>query len=273
MKYYQWYLLKIFMRYCLINNFENKIVLEIGSDFELNVAKKLVELGAKKVFCVNPLFPKDLVSPDERIILITNYVEKTNFKSHFFDYIIGIAILEHVVRIEKSFKEIKRMLKFNGYAFLEGCPMYTCSHGHHIMIDTGEIFYKFLDNTNPFESWEHLLLQDKDDYIKCLKSKNIPENHIEKIYEMLLSDVVSKIVPSKIISIAKKIFGSKLVVETLQESEPHNFYYEQAKSLYKEEDLNTKRLILYIGPKYLKYLIRIKNKLLKLKTKKFRVIP
>ncbi len=65
-----------FMQKIEADNLQEKIILEIGSDMELFVAQEFVKRGTKKVYCVNPAFPENLISPNERIKIIRDFGEK-----------------------------------------------------------------------------------------------------------------------------------------------------------------------------------------------------
>ncbi len=248
MREYQPVLLNDFMQKTELKDFKDKVILEIGSDMRLNIAQLFVNFGAKEVYCVNPLFPDDLTSPDSKIKLVKDFGEKVKLKSHYFDCIFGIALLEHVLNTEDLFLETKRMLKKDGYAYLQGNPMYTCHCGHHVWAQTPEIHYKFCDETNPFEPWEHLTLHTKQEYIENLKHKNISEEHIEKILGYVLSNDTSKIPPSAIAKTAKDVFKQRLSIFRQVETESANEFYNIAKNFYSEEDLNTTSLTLLIRP-------------------------
>lgn len=254
MKDYQDFLLKDFMKQICVDNFKNKIILEFGSDLKLSVAQKFIELGAKEIICVNPAFDENLVPNNPKIKIIRDFGENTALKSRKFDFIFGIALLEHVANPKKLFQETKRMLKRNGFAYLQGNPLYTGSLGHHTWVETSEYSYRFSDNTNPFEDWEHLTLRTKEDFIENLKTKNIPNDHIEKIINYLFSQDTSKILPSEIIRIAKSIFKFNLISILTIEDKTHNKHYEIAKKYYKEEDLDAHSLTFLICP--LEYKLR-----------------
>ncbi len=261
-------LINDFMKKIGMDNLQGKTILEIGADMELAVAQEFIKRGAKEVYCANPLFPDSLVSPDNRIKVIKDFGEKVKFENNKFDCIFGIALLEHVLNVEDLFNEVKRMLKPQGFAYLQGNPMYTCHCGHHIWVKTPEKFYKFCDEIKTFEPWEHLTLHTKEEYTENLIRKGLPKEHIEKIVDFLFSDNTSKFVPSKIIQIAKDVYGSRVnVYKTYELIEP-NEYYDKVKRDYSEEDLQTVSLTLVISPFYSKILAHYKNLIKKIKIMK-----
>lgn len=256
------YLFNDFAKKINVKDLRNKTVLDIGTDMNLEEAKEFVKLGVKEVYCVNPLFPDNLVSPDERIKLIKDFGENVKFERKF-DCIFGVCLLEHVLNVEELLNEVNRMLKPNGVAYLQGCPMFLSSFGHHVWLNTPEVFYKFCNETSPFEPWEYLVLNTKEGYAECLLKKGLSEEIANSLANQYMSDFISKVPSSEIIKYARKIFGNRLMIDRWGEYLPSNKFYEMVKDKYLEEDLNTRALMLTITPvhyRYLKYLKRlIKN--------------
>ena len=160
------------------------------------------------------------------------------------------------------------MLKPNGFAYLQGNPMYTCYYGHHIWVKTPEKHYKFCDDTNPFEPWEHLTLHTRDEYYKNLVNKDIPEQHTDKILNFILSNDTSKIAPNKIAQSAKDVYGRRVTIYKTYGLIKPNIFYNKVKEYYDEEDLQTISLTLVISPLYSKLLAKYKNFLKKIEITK-----
>ncbi len=106
-------------------DFTNKIILEIGSDLNLQTAKAILRLGAKHVFSANPLFT-NLHSPDSAITVLKAYGEDNSFLDRTFDIILGLALLEHVLFPQKLALECKRMLRVGGGCLFTGQPYVDC---------------------------------------------------------------------------------------------------------------------------------------------------
>lgn len=240
---------------------EGKKILEIGSDLECKTALGMLTLGAKEVWAVNPCFDDNFVSPDPRIHVIKSLGEKTKFKNQTFDIIFGIALLEHVLEPEKLFNECKRLLKQDGLCYLQGNPFWTSHWGHHIWTAK----FKFGDETNPLEPWEHLCYENYEQMHNALKKKNFSDKDIKEFYNNIyISDNLSRIYPSEIKKIAAHIRGVELEIEQNYTKIPPNEYYNWAKNFISEEDLKTENLELYFVKqnrikKFIHRILSIKN--------------
>ena len=218
---------------------KGKKILEIGSDLECKTALGMLTLGAKEVWAVNPRFDASFVSPDPRIHVIKSLGEKTKFKKQTFDIIFGIALLEHVLKPEKLFKECKRLLKEDGLCLLQGNPFWTSHWGHHIWSEK----YKFNNETNPFSPWEHLCYKNYDELYNGLAPKGYSENEIKEIYNLVyLTTENSRIYPEEIKKIAKHIKDIDLKIEPTYSNIPQNKYYDIASKTISEEQLKTNGL-------------------------------
>ena len=230
-------------------SFKDKVVLEIGSDLKLNTARGILKLGAKKVYAVNPGFPDNIDSLNDKIVTIKSLGEKTNLPDGSCDIIFGIALLEHVAHPKELALECKRLLKPDGVCFLSGWPMWTSSLGHHVHVrnKNGKEYY-FNQEDCPIEDWAQLVLS-KEEMIKNLLEKNIPEEDCKLMVNMVYGSAMSELSPSKIISDFESVPGVSIAVNR---AEIPNFmpnqYYERAKSsgIYSEEDLKTIGLDIYL---------------------------
>lgn len=250
--FYQKRLLKGFeKKYSL----KNKVILEIGSDLDLNVAKMMLALGAQKVYCVNPLFKKGMKSNDSRIILLKTLGEQTNLSDSFFDVVFGIALIEHVHDIQGLIIEIKRMLKKEGVAFLQGCPMYCSALGHHVHLRiNNEIKYEFCKHKkNPFLPWEHLVFQGDDDCYNALIKRGIPNSDAKLIVSQLYqkeNNHITKKPTSEIIKEISAISDINFTYETKKYlANGKNEFYYKALEKYLKIDVESSDLRIYISKK------------------------
>lgn len=229
---------------------EGKVVLEIGSDLELKTVQGMLHLGAKEVYAVNPQLLPDKKLNDKRLHLIKSFGENTGMPDKHFDVIFGIALLEHVSNPEALASECERMLKDDGICFLQGCPMWTEPHGHHIYIkNTDGSQFLFHDETNPFEAWAHLVLS-KDEISNKLKSKNISDEHIGQLIHFITeSDCISRLSPSYLIEKFQANRGIDVKVARYYSDKEKNEHFQNALNQFSKDDLETSCLELYITKK------------------------
>lgn len=221
--------------------FENKDVVELGSDLELKTAIGIRRLGAKKVLCFNPDFPDDLVSKDKRIIISKRDGADTGLPDNSIDVVFGFALLEHVHEPQKVVEEIKRILKPQGIAYLEGCPIWSGPVGHHLWHQFPDKFYKFSDETNPFSMWEHLYYDTEEQIETALRSKGLPEAHSKSIADFLInSSFISRKKASDIIKEVSVVEGLEIKVCTNQME--NQMAPEDLLDKYSLEDLNTYKM-------------------------------
>ncbi len=225
---------------------KDKTVLEIGSDLELKTAKLLLEYGAKKVVCVNPAFADELKSPDERINVIKDLCENIDYKNNEFDIVFGIALLEHVHNIKGLFEKVRDILKPNGFALLQGNPMYCSACGHHIWINEKFGFDKNLGKINPFEPWEHLMYNTREDIEQLFIKKGFPENEIKLMLNQYFSDLLNKYRTNDIINTVKSVPNLKSVIKYEKELQykPNEFYKKALKN-YNKDELMNRGIIIY----------------------------
>ncbi len=243
---------------------KDKTVMFMFYQPDIDNAKAVKCLGAKKVYFVNP--EEGIVSDDEDIICLNSQEEGfPSVESHSVDLIIGLEILEHINNLEQFFGEIKRILAEDGNIELQGNPMWTSHFGHHLWIENKFIFY---DETNPFEPWEHLIYKTQDEYRKALIDKGLSKEDSEEIVSFLYNKLeVSKHTPTEIIEAASgiknepcqelnkasyssavvesyKIDGWKMIFKKYYDKTETNEFFEKAKEFYTEEDLKTQRVVL-----------------------------
>ena len=222
--------------------FENKDVVELGSDLELNTAMGIRRLGAKKVFCFNPVFPDDLINNDSRIVISKGDGADTGLPDNSVDVVFGFALLEHVYEPRKMVEEIKRILKPQGIAHLEGCPIWTGPLGHHVWHQCPDKFYKFADETNPFFPWEHLYYDTEEQIETALLSRGLPEISSKIIADFIInSTYITRKKASDIIREVSSVEGLEINIRPIkmenQVAPPDDLLKK-----YSLEDLNTYKL-------------------------------
>lgn len=225
---------------------KGKNVLEIGSDLRLKTARILLEYGAKSVLCVNPDFPDELKSPDERITVTKELFENIDTQNNTFDIVFGIAILEHVHNVKGLFEKVRDILKPNGFALIQGHPLYCCSCGHHIAVNNRFGFNKKFGPINPFEPWEHLMYDTREDVEQLFIKKGFPKEDIDKMLNQYFSDYINKYSTQDMIDIIKTVSNLQTVIQFEKEFEyePNEFYKEALKK-YSKEELMSRGIIIY----------------------------
>lgn len=229
----------------LIKNWNpaGKVILEVGTDWNYSVSTCLLALGAKNVVAVNPSIPVDMNPHDCRIVTYRKPFEECNIISTPVDAIFGIAILEHLDYPLNFAEKCKQLLPEDGYLYLNGGPVWTCDVGHHIYVwPEGELPGHFfhIDETNPYQPWEHLTYKTKEDARIALNKKNLLSNDIERIIIQLFeSHNMSRKTPTEIIYSFKQVFNNRIECLRQYTNAKKNIYFKKAKSIYSEDDLYT----------------------------------
>jgi ubiquinone/menaquinone biosynthesis C-methylase UbiE len=108
--------------------------------------------------------------------------EELSFADESFDAVISYATFEHIYDVEKSLREIKRVLKPSGKFFTNFSPIWTSVIGHHF-IARGEKTWnkKHLELIPP---WGHLYMNEYQmlEYLKNLIERDLLDNIIQFIY-------------------------------------------------------------------------------------------
>lgn len=118
-------------RYCQL---DNKYVLEVGCGFGPIAAN--LNPKKSKIYSIDPSI-KSLAlfkqfNPDKKINVKIADNENLPFAKSFFDVLFSFDSFEHVQNPNKSMKEMSRVLKKNGYVFLEATPYFSLIAGHHL---------------------------------------------------------------------------------------------------------------------------------------------
>lgn len=180
--------------------FRGRKVLEIGCDRQFASAIEISLMGAASIDCVN-IYPINTARIDD---IPTIKFHKTDagtlpFENESFDIAYGRAVLEHIHKPEAIAEELVRVLKPGGMFYLDGGPMWTCRHGHHVWVNSTEGIDYIFPNHNVFEPWEHLMYSTEE-LQKRLTQRGIPENHVNLIIQhVFFSNDQSRLAPTTII--------------------------------------------------------------------------
>lgn len=176
-------------------SFRGKNVVFMFYEQNINNAKAILEAGAKKVYFVNPDYGYTELE-NENIVLLNAY-DLNRLEDNSIDLVIGLEILEHINDLRWIMDDVKRIVKPSGDVDLQGNPMWTCPVGHHLWIENKYIFY---ENSNPFEPWEHLIYDSKEDMSEALEKKGLPIEDCKEIAEWIYNPIeISRHTPSDVI--------------------------------------------------------------------------
>ncbi|MGN0005659.1 MAG: methyltransferase domain-containing protein [Candidatus Gastranaerophilaceae bacterium] len=254
------YVFQLFKEWDSLYGLKDKTVFLSAYQSSLDIPKAILKMGAAKVIFYNP---EDINSDDEKIICFNIKKEEINLlEDKSVDLILGYEMLEHINNLDNFFYHVKRILKDNGKVEIQGTPMYTCHFGHHLWIKDKFIFY---EKSNPFEPWEHLMYNTKEEVEEALEKKHISKEDSRLISEWIYNkNEVSRHTPSEIISAAIgqnaedisssktdffassiehfQINGWKYSAKRHFEKISKNEFYNLAKEKYTEADLKTAKL-------------------------------
>lgn len=236
-----------------------KRVLEIGSDFHLASARLFAANGATQVIATNignwrsdePLPPG--------VEFQVGDAGDVKFADASFDIIYGIAVLEHIPDFEKVAAAIDRLLNSNGVAYLQGCPLWPSSLGHHVWADrraidnsspADETLYTFADpDKNPIPHWAHLVSSPKD-MKGALIGKGVPLRHAEHLVRFIYNadgSMTGSCSNFKSASDVIAAFQDRFLVEVNRITDnTTNEHFVSARAQYSESDLRTLGLELWL---------------------------
>jgi len=173
-------------------NFKNKTILVVG----VGMGKELTVLNSEgaDVYILEPdedridvqFLRAKLESIDSKHI-IKGVAEKIPFDNEFFDLVYCYTVLEHVKDVEKSLKEMHRVLKKDGIIFIE-TPDYRIPYEPHYkilfpwyLVGLTSIYRFFPQFLQKFIIWTGLKLKRRP--TKFLKSINfLNEKCLKKIF-------------------------------------------------------------------------------------------
>ena len=147
---------------------------------------ELLRLGARSVITINNRADLGSRRLSDGHLLLNMDARALEFPDGEFDIVLGIAVLEHLLDLDRVLAEIFRVLARNGGAYLHGGPLWSCGRGHHVWVQADGVKYEFNAN-NPVPDWSHLIL-DRDEMKSCLEERRIPAAHARKIVEWIYDD-------------------------------------------------------------------------------------
>jgi len=129
-------------------------ILEVGG--ERQTAEWFLERGAEEVWVCDPsLKLPSSVTHEGPITLTNNFAQDIwQITDQKFDFVFGIAVLEHFCSLASHLSELRRIMKRHATLYLHGGPIWTFSKGHHVWV-RGTRQYHF-NNFDPILPWEHL---------------------------------------------------------------------------------------------------------------------
>lgn len=175
-------------------------VYEIGCDRQFTSATEMMAMGASSVVCTNVTQINTApIDANPNISFLQIDAGRSPFRPEEFDVVYGRAILEHIHDPAAIVAEIQRVLKPGGMFYLDGGPMWTCRHGHHVWVNSPSGRGYIFPNHDTFEPWEHLMYPPPE-IRKRLIDRGIPTSDADLIIEHVYnSDDQSRHAPTKII--------------------------------------------------------------------------
>lgn len=251
-------------------SFNGKDVLFLYSTGDINIARAILNFGAKHVYFMSyDLEYKTLENENITLVNLSDIEQLKNLEDCSIDLVVGLEMLEHIYYIRGFIDEVRRILKEGGSAVLHGFPMWTSKFGHHLWIEDKFLFNR---DSNPLEPWEHLLFETPQDAITTMVNNGYTEEDGKLVSNWIFGgEEINRLSPSEIFVDVTKIpydaekFGHKTnnngTIDTYQtDNFSYNFkrimskdtpneYFEQALSKYSEEDLKTEECYLTISKK------------------------
>ena len=260
-----------FKKFFDIIDVRGKRVLEIGSDFHLATARLFAANGAEHVVATNiGDWHSDEPTP-ANVEFRVGDVGDIDADDLSFDIVYGIAILEHIPDLEKVAVAIRRLLRPTGIAYLQGCPLWPGTLGHHVFVtleqvedskrtfSSGggqksiEVIYSFADPAkNPIPNWAHLALKPNE-LADLLVDKGVGKEHAQAIIRYVFNtdramtgSCSNYMSASEIISTFENHF--QIDVDRIISDDSPNEFFEIARAQYGELDLRTLGLRAWMRP-------------------------
>lgn len=172
----------------ILSAFEQKLSIKgkkcLCIGYDQKQLKKYVSKYRPKEIVILTLWEDHKDALSENKVIIGDISKKTPFEDNEFDFVLTLSLLEHVIDLRGAFKEIRRILKPEGYFASFFGPVWSCHVGHHFYADPGNKLYDF----NQWEMPTHIHLlstaeEIKDYYISQGASKDQSNSVIHWFYE------------------------------------------------------------------------------------------
>ncbi len=162
---------------------KNTMILEIGSDAQLDGATILSEMGARLIIASNRGEAWSKAPAPPRTFIATGVDgRQLQIGSDSIDAVLGTAVLEHINDLPSAFAEFRRVLRPGGLLCLHGGPLWSCGKGHHVWVDIEGMSYRFNDDKiNPVPLWAHLRYDEPGLLEVLVKEKSLPTSHAAAI--------------------------------------------------------------------------------------------
>jgi SAM-dependent methyltransferase len=144
-------------------------VLEIGSDVDGKVLRRLASLGVAEAAGVNPA--EEIWSGreggrlvlGERAVLHQADARALPFDDTSFDALFSVATFEHILEFPKALAEMHRVLRPGGILYSHFGPIWSGCRGHHLRVRVGaREFRHFRPEANPLPDFCHLLMSREE---------------------------------------------------------------------------------------------------------------
>ena len=137
-------------------------ILELGSDLEANVVKRLTSVTGCEVVGINPAPNFPAVRPNEDISSKVQLMRTDGLTiplaDESIDGVFTVATVEHVLDLNLFYSEIQRVLKPGGVLFASFEPIWSSGLGHHTYAVLGEKEARYWKpGRNPVPDFAHLL--------------------------------------------------------------------------------------------------------------------
>lgn len=261
------YVYDFLKRMNMLYTFRDKKILFLYIDTNLDTAKFFLKFNAKSVYFVNQSFLLQKLKDSD--ITILNIEELYKIPDKSVDLVIGLEILEHISDFKEFNTQIMRITKPDAKIELQGYPMWTSPEGHHIWLPN----YKFTDESNPFEPWEHLIYENKEEMLNGLTEKGLTKSDSMEISKWIYNALeINRIAPNVIINsfiqdareteykrdtsdkmpvLKRRFIKNKTEYTILQYlyKTPKNKFFEIAREKYEASELLTSFLTIKINKK------------------------
>lgn len=161
--------------------FSGRNILDLGCDPQLRLGRYLVEEGAGSVYGLNALAHNKPGEVDRNLFFVHGDAASIPLPKESFDWVLGIAVLEHFSDVPGVMCEVARILKPGGKYCLHGGPFWNSPKGHHLYVKIEDTLYRFNDEQCPLPDFSHLSMQAHE--LRAFLSGKVQERHVERIVE------------------------------------------------------------------------------------------